>query len=87
MTKQNAIETLRNLFLTIVQDNIVTPEEINAIQDWIDENAFLFVGKEYEQVIIPLQKFIEDGIYTETEIQSTYDLLNIIALKLKEIYG
>lgn len=75
MTKQNAIETLRDLFLTIIQDNIVTPEEINLIQDWIDENAFLFAGKEYEQIIIPLQRFIEDGIYTETEIKETYKLL------------
>ncbi len=76
MTKENAIANLKKLFLIIIEDNVVTPEEINLIQDWIDENAVLFVDGEYEQVIIPLQDFIEDGVYTETEINSTYSILN-----------
>ena len=76
MTKQKAVENLKKLFITITQDNVATPEEINVIQDWIDENAFLFVGKEYEQIIIPLQHFIEDGVYTEAEIKNTFCLLN-----------
>ena len=75
MTKREAFLELASLFEQVLEDNQISTSEIHQIQDWIDENAFLFVGNEYEQIIIPLQKFIEDGIYTDSEIQCTFNIL------------
>lgn len=77
MTKIEAINFLKTKFIKMLEDGIITPNEISEIQDWIDENGVLFVGEEYKNVILPLQEFIEDGEYSDNEIKKTYAILEL----------
>ena len=49
--------------------------EINKLQDWLDENSVEFDGNDYNELIVPLQKFIEDGQLTKAEIDSIKKIL------------
>lgn len=69
MTKVELIGQISNILGEIVSDGIVSQEEINILQDWLDENSVEFDGNDYNDFIIPLQKFIEDGKLTHKEIE------------------
>ena len=75
MRKQIALNELKQLFMTIIEDGVVTHNEVNYMQDWIDNNAVLFVGEEYGKIIIPIQNFIDDGVLSEQEIIQIYALI------------
>ena len=75
MNKTEKLLSLKNTLNIIVKDNLISLDEIYLLQDWIDENAVDFVGERYNNLIIPLQKFIDDGNLTEKEIN---DILCII---------
>lgn len=77
MNKVEKLISLKNIFTSIVNDNIVSPAEINLLQDWVDENAVYFVGEQYNGLIIPLQRFIEDGRLTQNEINDILNIINI----------
>ena len=72
------IEEISNLIDTILSDGIVSPKEISALQDWLDENSVEFYGNVYKEFIVPLQKFIEDGQLTSWEIESVRKILTEI---------
>ena len=78
MTKIEAINLLKTKFIKMLEDGMITPNEINEIQDWIDENGVLLVGEEYNKIILPLQQFIEDGEYSDNEISRTLSILESI---------
>ena len=69
MTKVELIGQISNILGEIVSDGVVSREEINILQDWLDENSVEFDGNDYNDFIIPLQKFIEDGELTHKEIE------------------
>lgn len=75
MCKQLALNELKQLFMTIIEDGVVTPTEVNYMQDWIDNNAVLFVGEEYSKIIMPIQNFIDDGVLSEQEIKKIFTLI------------
>lgn len=72
------IEEISNLIDTILSDGIVSPKEISALQDWLDENSVEFDGNVYKEFIVPLQKFIEDGQLKSCEIESVRKILTEI---------
>lgn len=78
MTKVELIEQITNILDIILSDGIVSQVEIKILQDWIDNNAVEFDGKDYDCFIIPLQKFIEDGELTSLEIESIKAILTEI---------
>ena len=68
MNKIEKLLNLKDILNIIIGDNTITLDEISLLQDWIDENAIYFVGERYNDLIIPLQRFIEDGCLTENEL-------------------
>ena len=80
MTKIELIGQISNILNEIISDDVVSQEEINILQDWLDENSVEFCDNEYIEFILPLQKYIEDGELTNEEIES-------IKKKISEING
>lgn len=78
MNKQTVLNELLILVEKIKADETITPDEVNDIQDWLDYNAVLFVGEEYDKIVISLQTFIEDGILSKSEIDKLYTAINLI---------
>ena len=68
MNKIEKLLDLKNILNIIVDDDTTSLDEISLLQDWVDENAVYFVGERYNDLIIPLQRFIEDGYLTENEL-------------------
>ena len=68
MNKIEKLLSLKSLLNIIINDGTISLDEIYLLQDWIDENAVYFVGERYNDLIIPLQRFIEDGCLTENEL-------------------
>lgn len=62
---------LLNELLSIVEnvckDGIVSPNEVDKLQDWVDENSVEFIGEEYETIICPLQAFLDNGEFCNGE--------------------
>lgn len=79
MEKQTALNELLALVKKIMADDVITPDEVNFIQDWIDGNAVLFIGDEYYKLILPLQAFVEDGNLSKSEIENLYIAIKRIA--------
>ena len=75
MIKEKYINQISNILDVIISDGIISPNEINILQDWIDENSVYFIGDDYNLFIIPLQKFIEDGQLTKQEIDDIKEML------------
>lgn len=75
MNNIELIEQISNIIDTVLSDGIVSPMEINKLQDWLDENSVEFDGNDYNELIVPLQKFIEDGQLTKAEIDSIKKIL------------
>ena len=74
------IEQISNIIDVILSDGIVSPNEISVLQDWLEDNSVEFIGDDYNSLIIPLQKFIEDGQLTNMEI----DNIKTILTKIKD---
>lgn len=81
MDKYQALAIVKDLFFKAIQDDALSSFEINSIQEWIDEYAVLFYGEDYKKIIIPLQKFVDDGDFTFKEIESTYNILRSFGKK------
>ena len=77
MNKIEKLLNLKDILNIIIGDNTITLDEISLLQDWIDENAIYFVGERYNDLIIPLQRFIEDGRLTQNEINDILNIINI----------
>lgn len=81
MKQNKVLLNLLEILDSIIQDKKITQREVDSIQNWIDDNAVLFTSKEgdgkcdSEKIILPLQKFIEDGEYTMEEVSKTRDLI------------
>lgn len=78
MIKAELIEQISKILDEILSDGIVSQEEINILQDWLDENSVEFGGNDYNEFIIPLQKFIEDGELTHKEIEKVKRIIKTI---------
>ena len=75
MNNKELIEQISNIIDAILSDGIVSPHEINVLQDWLDDNSVEFNDNNYSAFIVPLQKFIEDGQLTNGEIDSIKAML------------
>ena len=75
------IEQISNIIDVILSDGIVSPREINVLQDWLDNNSVEFDTYDYNTFVIPLQKFIEDGQLSNCEIEN----IRAILTKIKSI--
>lgn len=76
MNKEQAINVLKENFMNMLADDIISDNEIEILQDWLDENGVLFIGGDYNKIILRLQRFLDDGRYTRQEIRETLQLLN-----------
>lgn len=80
MNKKELLGDLLNIVENVCKDGIVSPNEINKLQDWVDENSVEFVGEEYNTLICPLQEFLDNGEFCGEEQKK---LINIIKKLLK----
>ena len=69
MNNKELIEQISNIIDTILSDGIVSPMEINKLQDWLDENSVEFDSNDYNELIVPLQKFIEDMVLNQRIVE------------------
>ena len=74
---KDLISQIVHIIERIIQDNKITAQEIDYLQDWIEENGVLFIGSndsEYHtKIILPLQDFITDGVLGEEELKKLQD--------------
>ena len=64
------INELEEMLNKIKADNIITPKEIDSLQDWVDENGVVFCdNKACSNVIIILQRILEDGEMRNNEFE------------------
>lgn len=75
MNKENALTELLNLIEKIIADDSITSDEVIFVQDWIDYYAVLFIGEEYNKIIVPLQTYVEDGVLSKIEIEKLYSVV------------
>ena len=61
MTKKELLIELLSIVENVCKDGIVSPNEVDKLQDWVDENSVEFVGEEYNVLIGPLQVFLDNG--------------------------
>lgn len=73
--QKDKISELISLFEQILSNELINEFVLHKMQDWLDENAPDFCGDEYAQIIVPIQKFVEDGEYSVQEIKLTYNIL------------
>ena len=76
MSKTELLNELLRVVENICKDGIVSPNEVNKLQDWVDENSVEFVGEEYNTLICPLQDFLDNGEFCGEEQR---ELINIIS--------
>lgn len=81
MSKIELLNELLRIVENVCKDGIVSPNEVGKMQDWIEWNSVEFVGEEYNTLIIPLQKFLDNGEFCGEE-QS--EIISIIQ-KIKNI--
>ena len=76
MTKKELLIELLSIVENVCKDGIVSPNEVDKLQDWVDENSVEFVGEEYNALIGPLQVFLDNGEFCCEEQR---ELINIIS--------
>lgn len=67
MSKTEILNELLSIVENVCKDGIVSPNEVGKLQDWVDENSVEFVGEEYNTLISPLQKFLDNGEFCGAE--------------------
>lgn len=76
MSKIELLNELLSIVENVCKDGIVSPNEVDKLQDWVDENSVEFVGEEYNTLICPLQDFLDNGEFCGEEQR---ELINIIS--------
>lgn len=76
MEKREKLVELKEIVENICKDGVVDRIEIEKMQDWLDENAFCFVGEEYIKIIIPFQLYLENGEFCKKEQEKLLQIIN-----------
>ena len=67
MSKTELLNELFSIVENVCKDGIVSPNEVDKLQDWVDENSVEFLGEEYNTLICPLQDFLDNGEFCGEE--------------------
>ena len=76
MNKTKLLNELLSILENICKDGIVSPNEVGKLQDWVEWNSVEFVGEEYNTLIIPLQKFLDNGEFCGEEQDELIKIIN-----------
>ena len=76
MSKIELLNELLRIVENVCKDGIVSPNEVNKLQDWVDENSVEFVGEEYNTLICPLQDFLDNGEFCGEEQEILVAIIN-----------
>lgn len=76
MSKTKLLNELLSILENICKDGIVSPNEVSKLQDWVEGNSVEFIGEEYNILIIPLQKFIDNGEFCGEEQNELLKIIN-----------
>ena len=76
MSKKELLNELLSIVENICKDGIVSPNEVGKLQDWVEGNSVEFIGEEYNMLIIPLQKFLDNGEFCGEEQDELLKIIN-----------
>lgn len=64
------LEELKDILMSAKKDNIISPNEISKIQDWIDENDFEFCDSEAGcKILNIIQSILDDATISDKEFE------------------
>ena len=78
MSKIELLNELLRIVENVCKDGIVSPNEVDKLQDWVDENSVEFVGEKYNTLICPLQEFLDNGEFCSEEQSELIKIINSI---------
>lgn len=91
----SAIQTLHGLIHGIMANNVVTDDEIYALQDWMEDHSIIKGTYPFDEIYSLVFSITEDGIVTESERDTlraffsefidTRDSCNLSALELANL--
>ena len=67
------LKALQSLLESIIEDKVVTEDEVNSLVDWMEYNINLRGNYPFDRVFILLEKVLEDGIVDDEELKLLLD--------------
>ena len=67
------LKALQSILESIIEDKIVTEDEVNALVDWMEYNINLRGNYPFDRVFILLEKVLEDGVVDDKELVMLLD--------------
>ena len=67
------LKALQDLLTSIIEDKIVTEEEVNSLVEWMEYNIQLRGNYPFDRVFNLLEKVLEDGVVDEDELKLLLD--------------
>lgn len=67
------LKTLQSILENIIEDNVVTEDEVNALVDWMELNISLKGNYPFDRVFDLLEKVLEDGVVDDEELKMLLD--------------
>ncbi len=67
------LKMLQELLTSIIEDRVVTEDEVNSLVDWMEYNIQLRGNYPFDRVFNLLEKVLEDGVIDEDELKLLLD--------------
>lgn len=80
-----ALNELSNLLMSVTEDGVLTPQEIQDVSDWLDSHFELSGNYPFDRVFSALHTALADGVLEQSEIDSLLSLFQTVTDPISQI--
>lgn len=72
-----ALKDLSKIIDLILEDNVLSDDEIFGLREWMHENTYLAGNYPFDSIFSKIEEVLDDGIITEEERAELFELLTV----------